>query len=419
MPIENFNQIPEQPKEDTEQEIQKRREERYKKSVEAGHNYETRETIDIFETPLLFRADTSILQFLEVERRGNIRERDITKENIKGRHYAPDIHKEKSMIFMESPLPFFISQSHEFPLYNIEVVDIIKKGDDAYFSDPDVKSSFEKTADLWVAQFPDLDKDSIVDLLYKTTLLAYSGERGEQSGRGGYSQEEITERQGFLREVFNNEKYKKIWLAGQKMYLGKSIATDIKEELRESNNDYGLHSAKFMSRGTFLIDPIDSDLFTIPASQTHGDFSFEVTAIKNLPVENILGYLEYIQEDSDETISSQLNSALEKEKSEYGGLYTNFFLTNEGRTYSQVTSSIFRTYESVQFYREGVEKGNSAQGNLDIYSEKLSQILDCPAAEFSDERINKIIKDDKHLYKRYSEIYGLRTNLDKLLTINT
>lgn len=273
----------------SEEELQQLRELRYRGSLEREKNREIRETIDIFQTPLFFRKDSSFLSYLEYERKKGIISADRTFADIQGTAKRdPEIHR-APVIYLELPLPYYQERRNLGSILDDSSID--GKHQLNYF--------VEKICE----QFPGLDPATVAGLVKITTRLAYAHEIGRRPS----SKEEVLSQQAFLKEFVENPEYRKIWLAVQKMILDlvwdKEKGDMYTKAGRVDTTMIGIHS-QFNSRrgGTFLVSPSETNLFSINPNQSHTDFIFEVLAIKGIPEKNILGYLEYTEKDAHEKL---------------------------------------------------------------------------------------------------------------------
>lgn len=259
-----------------------RQEKRYQNAVERERNREVRETIDIFETPLLLRQDISLLSYIEYERLGKIRASGKTFSAIQDLHASeePGRKLRENSIHLELPMPY--DQQHRSGDPNLN--------NNGHYNETQIAG----IANLFKQANANLELEPLIELITRTTDLAHAS--AYKSGADmtiAYAKKD--KRQEFLRQLLANPQYQKIWLMSQKMAISQG-----KDQWRGNARTFGLASMFQNFRGaTFLVDPGDVENYTIHDGQQHHDFMFEILAMKDIPESHIRGYLEYDQEDAD------------------------------------------------------------------------------------------------------------------------
>ncbi len=244
------------------------RERRYKLSVEKESSLEIRETIDIFNRPLLLRRANDIESFLEMERKGKIVAPGVTKRQLmKNEKAGINAWFDSDSISMSMAIPWNISKEKEAVTTLTEIN-------------------------------PDLDRDAIQSLIeeaHQLALLAYITEE-DDSQKGvpkSKTNKERTERvievikkDNFIDRVLADKKKLDVWITMQKLWFTAD------EKTLASLGETGYAAVdKGARKSTFLIDPRGLDgLVVDPVGSA--DYSFEIWGLKSIPVQKILGFIE-------------------------------------------------------------------------------------------------------------------------------
>ena len=266
---------------------EKKRLERYKKvygrTIESEKKVEVRETIDIFETPLLFRKDEGLLPWLEMERRAKIISPGNTNSELLNMPPAGLIgYYGSDAICLSMPVPYINKRfQRHTPEYN-----------------EGVEKKEKEKIDSLIKINPKLNKDSIKAVIDMTTLLG-----NDAWGKTGVSRRSIisfdsnvieksvkeNQKKNLIKEILENQDYKNIWLTYQKTWLTGN------EETLHSIGEYGMGSEgagkhEDNRKGHFLISPENSENFVVDPAQS-GDYMFEVWGIKPISSMNIKGLI--------------------------------------------------------------------------------------------------------------------------------
>lgn len=283
-------------------------------SVVNVESRETKETIDIMETPLFFRKDKSILAYLDFERHDSLRGSRATKKMLKGEK----IELEDRMLFLESPFPYhkyFSTYNDDFgkeassefnhrltSWANDEKLDL-REYDKSLLHDLDrLLLALNKFSPLKI------EKTDLAEFIKKTTELSHVFVNKGETERRNFVLSDKSQRQESARlinESLSSQKYRAMWLAFQKIILTAENSRDVPYLLRSTigKEDY-IGNSWGKRGGSFLINP--NDQFIIEPNQSHGDFNLEFIATKSIPLSEVLGYLEYDDADKNESASYEL-----------------------------------------------------------------------------------------------------------------
>lgn len=328
----------------------------YQRLVERGKNREMHETIDIYETPLLLRHEEGLLLYLEYDRVGAMRAKGITQQKF--RNVEPSLRD--SVFYLELPVPYDQKE------WNF-----------------DPKN--------FTYEFSDIDESAVRSLVEKSTKLAHEANYRD-SDTISFNQQQ--ERQAFIAELLNNTEYRKIWLASQQIALGK-------KETHQYSYQLGLPS-QFIGKGNrFLVNPEPVDQFTINADQSHHDFIFEVLAIKDIPISQIAGYVEYDHEAGNNLLSQELSKTA---KNIYGyGKNTSNKNDADRAGIHFARYYLQKLVDEVQtgcFVVDGRPKHKLADEDIEKKILELCSVLDLKKEDFVSERARKLIETTAGVYSR-------------------
>lgn len=240
------------------------------------------EVVDIHQTPLLFRKDQGIVFWLDFERRRKI----VSEARTVPVLYGDTAYKAE--IYLEMPLPYLQrphigSWKYRFTSLDSEHDDLYRKFMDRY---PSITEPERIVLTNFLHENPNIDPDTLLAILRETTKIAFG-----QDGKGRVTG--LRERQRFLQNCARDQKVLEIWLTLQKLCLG-PVRYYGKSKWYTLVTEFGANSAFAKRRNnTFLISPRNYKLFTIPSTQGHGDFMFELLALDDIPTSEIVGYIEY------------------------------------------------------------------------------------------------------------------------------
>lgn len=267
---------------------QELREKRYQAAVEKENNPEIRETIDIFGTPVFFRKDRSVLAYVEYDRSGGIRTSARSLSRITGLKVAKDFRS--NYVYLEAPIPYQASQRSKMP-------------SQIYDGAVDIMANEAKEKGVGIKRE---DVARLMDEVQNVRNL------GKDHFYQVQDEQERKSKQDFLERLVSDADFRKIWLFGQRLVL-----TDEIQNLdwgRRHPEEVGLYSGFGSGIGrsdSFLISPEKTESFTI-ASMSHSDFMFEILALKDIDKKDILGYIEYQEEDAETILSEKLRNEVIK-----------------------------------------------------------------------------------------------------------
>lgn len=299
---------------------QELRQERYKRVIERESNPETRETIDIYRTPLLFRADVSVISNLDYERRGAIissSRAGYSQKNYTSPSMRDKTKSEGGVIYLE--LPSIERPTHIPP--EEDLVGRLLKGElDDYLDNlaKDISSLEEvflrfyngsgtETYYQLQKNYPEYGLDPSVSIRNLVRFIGYMRALGHIDHFNTVKFEELNNQEKsyllekereFLDELRTNQDFIKIWLWGQKMVLAGGYV------VQSSVSNYGGFIIRYSD--------LDSKDLTLATNQTHGDFNLEILSTTNIKADKIIGYLEYRRADSETKLIDCLDKDLRR-----------------------------------------------------------------------------------------------------------
>jgi hypothetical protein len=219
-------------------EQQKKREKRYINAVEK--KYQTLETVDIFETPLLFRSDRSIFAFLEFDRRGGI---TTHAETMATYEKIPEKNPEYKIIYTEAPLPWGRGP------WNVSLSEDDRRK---------MRGLIKK-------------RDKIVG--FETPGMVTRGENSHEyyANRIKRTMQFKKESQAVISTWLNDPVLTKVWL--------------------EIQNEWIHTGEKGTARNCFLIKPQNIKKLAFSGDQRHGDYNCEIVHLGKIDRNEIAGFL--------------------------------------------------------------------------------------------------------------------------------
>jgi hypothetical protein len=281
---------------DKSSELQAQREERYKNAVEREFNFEIRETIDIYKTPLLLRQVSGLLTILDYERRGYMTPAGRLKSSlIEGKEREITFWFDSDVISMSLPIPFDVREIDKItnnlvkinPQLNINKIQkLIRRA-----SSLGEKSIFYQGYKLY-------DPDSDVAARYEKNADGLSKDEAQRKG----IQENFSI--DFIDELLTDDDYKNIWLTLQ------SLMFSADTETLNSVGEVTYWAESFRTRGgTFLIDPKKAGKIIVDP-EVSDQYAFEVWSLDMVPIDSVLGYIEMndsIDIELDAPVTEHLN----------------------------------------------------------------------------------------------------------------
>lgn len=252
---------------------QERLEHRYKFVVEYERNVEVRENIDIFNTPLLMRRNSDPFCYMEYERLGKMRAAGVTKEKVLGIPRANTDWFESDVLSFELPIP-------RINLYPGETFD-----EKSLVKIPEIK-------DELLAVNPNLSLESIDNLLERINEISYYLNRTRVDINKARIETDTKSRE-LIKDLLEDKEYLDVWLTVQRLTFGGSKEFEVLRKIGASSYTSQTETSR---KGTFLVSPIKTELFSI-APHEKGGWMLEALGVSDIPISEIQGYIEMDEKD--------------------------------------------------------------------------------------------------------------------------